>query len=133
LKKMRDDRGAAVVEFVLVAQLLFLLLFGLVDVAMLLNTKLVMIHAAREGLRVATIEGGAAPEAYEEILDQLQLGALDEEQADVRIRPKHASYGTRIHVTVDYQFRVFTPVLRLLAGHHVPLSIELVGRSERLR
>jgi len=129
----RSARGIAVVEFILVAQLFFLLLFGLVDVALLLNTRLVMIHAAREGLRRAAIEGGATAAVYAQIQEQLALGALEADTAQIAITPKQASYGTRITVSIAYSFRPLTPVARLLFGKEIPLRIELTGRSERLR
>ncbi len=129
----RCERGSATVEFVLVAQLLILLIFGMIDAAVLLNTKLVMMHAAREGLRRATIEGGATGQVLEQLWEQLELGSLVPERATIQVTPRHASYGTRIRVAIAYRFRPFTPLARALFGSELPLRVELMGRSGRLR
>jgi hypothetical protein len=92
-----------------------------------------MTHAAREGLRRAAIEGGATAVVYEQLNNQLRLGALDVDRAQIVVKPKHASYGTQITVSISYDFRPVTPMMRALFGEDIPLRTELVGRSERLR
>jgi hypothetical protein len=49
------DRGAAAVEFVLVAPLFLLLIFGLVSFGLLLYTLVTAQQAAREGARLAAV------------------------------------------------------------------------------
>ena len=50
---LRDDRGQAVTEVVLILPFLLVLLFGIVELAMALNTALTITAATREGARVA--------------------------------------------------------------------------------
>jgi len=54
-------RGAAVVEFALVATALFSLLCAMADFGYLFYVNLTMQHAVREGARVGVINGGLAP------------------------------------------------------------------------
>jgi Flp pilus assembly protein TadG len=53
IKFVRDEKGAAIVEFALVAILVFGLLFAIVDLGMMFYVNLTMQHAVREGARFA--------------------------------------------------------------------------------
>lgn len=52
-KAIKQSRGAAMVEFVLVAPLLFVLIFGIIEFATLLYNKAVITNASREASRYA--------------------------------------------------------------------------------
>lgn len=56
LRHLRDDRGAAAVEFALVLPVLLLLVFGLMEFSRLYNVQISLSNAAREGARVMAIE-----------------------------------------------------------------------------
>jgi Flp pilus assembly protein TadG len=62
MKRLRSDRGTAVVEFSIVLPLLLLLLFGIVDFAKAWNYTNDMTHLANEGARLAAVNSnpGAA-------------------------------------------------------------------------
>ena len=49
----RSQRGAALVEFALISGLLFLILFGIIEVGLLLGDQAQVGEAAREGARAA--------------------------------------------------------------------------------
>lgn len=55
--RRRDDRGATMVEFVLIAPLLFVLLFGIIDFGWMLNQQQDVRYGAREGARTAAVAG----------------------------------------------------------------------------
>ncbi|KFF58793.1 hypothetical protein JF66_15935 [Cryobacterium sp. MLB-32] len=56
LRHLRDDRGAAAVEFALVLPVLLLLIFGLMEFGRLYNVQISLSNAAREGARTMAIE-----------------------------------------------------------------------------
>lgn len=60
--RLRDDRGSAVVEFVLVAPLLVALALGVLQVALALHVRATLTSAAAEGARAAAL-AGADPSA----------------------------------------------------------------------
>ena len=64
----RDDRGAAAVEFALIAPLLILLVFGIIEFGRVWSARNVYISAAREGARVAAV-GGTAADAKTRVQD----------------------------------------------------------------
>lgn len=53
----KDESGASLVEFALVAPLLFMLLFGVVEFALLIGSYTTVWTSAREGARYATTSG----------------------------------------------------------------------------
>ena len=55
-RRARDDRGAAAVEFALVALLLFTLLFGIIEFGLAIRDKIGVTSAVRTGGRVASAE-----------------------------------------------------------------------------
>lgn len=59
---MKDDSGAAAVEFALVFPLVVAMLFGVVDLGFALNAKIALTQAAQEGARALALGGdeGAA-------------------------------------------------------------------------
>src|SRR5687767_15081283 len=52
----RNRRGAAVVEFAMVAPLLFLLIFGLIEFGRVVMVQQVLTNGAREGARVGVLD-----------------------------------------------------------------------------
>ena len=53
----KSQRGAAALEFALVAPVQFLLLFGIVDFGMVMSSQAMVANAAREGARTAALGG----------------------------------------------------------------------------
>jgi Flp pilus assembly protein TadG len=53
--RLRDDRGAALVEFGLVAPVLFLVLFAIVDFGWVFGQHLDVRHGVREGARLVSV------------------------------------------------------------------------------
>lgn len=56
LRCVRDDCGAAAVEFALLAPLLLLIVFGIIDFARAFNIQETLTQAAREGVRGYALE-----------------------------------------------------------------------------
>ena len=56
-KRRARRRGSAVVEFAIVAPVLLLLLFGMIEFARLLMVKQAIAHASYEGARQASLKG----------------------------------------------------------------------------
>jgi Flp pilus assembly protein TadG len=57
---IRNQRGAALVEFAIVALLLFTLLFGIIEFGLIIKDYLTLSQAAREGARCAALRGTVA-------------------------------------------------------------------------
>lgn len=55
MKQQQEQRGSALIEFVLIAPVLFLILFGIVDFSLLFFDKMTITNASREGARYGII------------------------------------------------------------------------------
>ncbi len=55
-RSLRHQRGAAAVEFAIIAPLLFMLIFGITEFGRVWSVKNVLVGAAREGARYAAVE-----------------------------------------------------------------------------
>ena len=55
---MRSTKGQTLVEFALIAPIVFILLFGIIDFGMALDHRIVLQHAVREGARYAAVHDG---------------------------------------------------------------------------
>jgi Flp pilus assembly protein TadG len=61
-KLVRDERGAAMVEFAIVAVVFFIpLVFGIIEFGRMAYTKTTLTAAAREGVRYAIVHGSMSP------------------------------------------------------------------------
>ena len=52
---IQDQNGATMVEFALIAPLLFLLIFGIIEFSLLLYNKHIIAHSSREGARAGIV------------------------------------------------------------------------------
>ena len=59
-EEQNKERGAAAVELALIAPLLFLLVFGIIEFGFIFNRWITVTHAAREGVRIYALPGKTA-------------------------------------------------------------------------
>jgi Flp pilus assembly protein TadG len=106
----RRDRGQAVVELALALPVVFLLLLGVVQVALVVRDQLLVQHAAREGARAAAVSaapGTAASAAARRVLAPARLGS----------EAVAASTGaTTVRVTVRAVTHTDVPLVGALIG-----------------
>lgn len=133
MRARSDERGAALAEFLLVFMLVVLLFFAMIEFGLMLNSRLVVLAACRDGARRAAVEGGATAGVGERIFSQLELGFLDPTLATVSVVPETASYGTPIAVTIEYPYRFITPLVRSLFGGELSLKVTITSRCEHVR
>jgi hypothetical protein len=76
----RGERGQTLLEFALLAPLVFLFLFMVVDFGIAINRSIVISHAAREAARVGAVSGDEAA-IVQGAIDQSQ-GLLEDHATD---------------------------------------------------
>ncbi len=91
-------RGAAAVEFALIAPLFLLLVLGSIDVSRLLMAKAVLANASREACRVANLPT-ATPDEIQEIAEQIAAAGMVT-NVNVSISHEAANFGNGQFVTV---------------------------------
>ena len=99
-KRIKNERGAALVEFAIVAILLFVLLFGIIDYGLLFKNYLALNQVAREGVRILAV--GGVPD-----IDALasQFGIRGD--VDARLTPG-VEKGDRTKVELTYNHTMIT-------------------------
>lgn len=98
-------RGAAVVELAFTAPILFLLVFGMIDVGRAVMVQNLLTNAARDGARAAALDGANASEIEESIVEYLAASSVP--GATVTISPNpltSATWGDPVTCTVQIPF-----------------------------
>jgi len=112
----RDPRGAAALEFALVAPILLLLIYGAISFGLVLSVKHVMTESASEGARAAIgaqiVSGTDADQnaAYVRVAKARATASLGIYSANAVITPAvgvcdGAAQNTCVTVTVTYPYR----------------------------
>ena len=120
----RDQRGTALVEFALIAPLLFLLLFGIIDFGRALNYYNQLTQLAGQGARAAAVNrnpDGTSLNTANKYSIQQQLATKYTGQPELRKRIvvciTHVPSGPGDYVTVRTSFRFdFLPLVGAAAN-----------------
>ena len=106
-RRKRNRRGAAAVEFAIVAPMFFLMLFGMIEFGRMLMVQQLLTNATREGARYAVLEGSTEAEVENLVVDYLgkTMVTIDANDITVDPDPEVADAGAPISVsvTVSYQ------------------------------
>ncbi len=125
--------GTAAMEFALVFGVVALLLLSIIEFGLMLNAKILISTAAREGARKAAVDGGESAAAVGRIREIMEAGSLRRERTRVDISPKEAAFGSTIVVRVSYTYEFSSPLVAGVVGKAMDLNAEVVTRSERVR
>jgi Flp pilus assembly protein TadG len=101
----KKRRGAAAVEFAVVAPIFLLLVFGMIEYGRMVMVQQVLTNASREGARVAVLDGSSAQQVQDTVNQYLNSGSI--QGAAIAINPPNpatAGFGDPVTVTVDIGF-----------------------------
>jgi Flp pilus assembly protein TadG len=122
MRRVLAERGAELIEFALVFPLLLGVVLGIIDFGFLFRNYEVLVNAAREGARVAILEGYTEPDVQARVAQYVSAGGLPGTPTTVRILPYGANVGgacitlTGAQVTYDHTFLFVGPIVALLGG-----------------
>jgi len=97
-------RGAAVVEFAIVAPLFLLLVFGIIEFGRMVMVQQVITNAAREGARQGIVPGSSSSQVNNTVSTYLNGTSIGGATTTVSPDPAAATYGQGITVTVSVPF-----------------------------
>ena len=123
--KSRSESGAAAVEFAIVASLLFMVLFGVIEFGRIFNELEVLNSAAREGARVAAVRGTS-----EEVADAVANAADPYELHETPTADKvcdDSTHGQPVAVSWDQNVEI---TVGLLPAFDKDIEIKGVFRCE---
>jgi hypothetical protein len=128
-----ERAGTAALEFALVFGMVVLLLLSIVEFGLLMNAKILVSTAAREGARKAAVDGGRSSAALARIGEILESGNLKVENTLVEIVPAEAAFGSTVFVRVHYTYEFMSPLVARVVGRTFQLDSEVITRSEKVR
>jgi Flp pilus assembly protein TadG len=101
----KNRRGAAVVEFAVVAPVFFLMVFGMIEYGRLVMVQQVLTNASREGARQAVLDGATASSVSSTVTNYLTAARVGGATVTVSPNPpSSAGYGDPVTVTASVPF-----------------------------
>lgn len=122
----QDQKGAAAVEFAIVASLFFMLVFGIIDFGFAFHSWNNAVNSAREGARTAAVDSSVT-----NITDRVRAAAQTLDQAKLTVSVvcsqgggafSSANCGSSlvegdiVRVIVDYDYDLITPLGSFVPG-----------------
>jgi Flp pilus assembly protein TadG len=103
----RNRRGAAAVEFAIVAPVFFLLVFGMIEYGRMVMVQQVLTNASREGARRAVLDGATTAEVRDVVDNYLASASINPSAEPTTVSPNpptDAEFGDPVTVTVSVPF-----------------------------
>jgi Flp pilus assembly protein TadG len=139
--RVRNESGGSLVEFAIISPLLFIILFGIIEFAVLLYDKAMITNASREGARAGIVfnfdSSGPTRISDDEIraivgnycaTHLISFGSGS--TLTIPITRTGSQEGASLTVTVDYPYRflVFSNLIALFGGDvESPLNLRAVS------
>ena len=130
----RNRRGAAVVEFAVVAPLFFLLIFGIIEFGRMVMVQQILTNASREGARRAVVESASGDEVETYVNNYLSNASVA--GATITITPSNldsAGFGDPVTVTVSIPFDSVSWTASALYLQGTELEASSMMQAERLQ
>jgi Flp pilus assembly protein TadG len=129
MKCLRNQKGQALVEFVIILPVVLLMILGIVQFGMMLNSYLSITNAVREGARVGII-GSTDTEIRGAVIGtspSLQPGSMT-----ISITPSEntRNSGDTLTVSIDYNYQLTVPIISNLFNNVVVLKAQTSMRIE---
>lgn len=126
--RCRRQRGQETLQAVLVVAFMLLpVLFGIVQLGMLIQVSMAQQSAAAMGARVAGQRGEDDAVVRDRIASELRAAGLDPGHVQVSITPAYVGWGQSITVQITSQRHIAIP---FLFSRDVTLVARYVGRGE---
>ena len=139
-KRMRSERGAALVEAAMIMPLIMLISVGIFEFGRAYQSSQVLTNAAREGARLAVLEGRTDAEVRARVNKYVTDGGLISlSDANIQVNRTVPLAGSTtastVTITYPYTFMVLNPVVRLVTptsttGAPITLTASTLMRNE---
>lgn len=101
----RNRRGAAVVEFAVVAPVFVMLVFGMIEYGRMVMVQQLLTNASREGARMGVLDGATTASVQTAVTTYLTNCSVTGSTVTVSPNPpSSAGYGAPVTVTVSIPF-----------------------------
>jgi Flp pilus assembly protein TadG len=130
MKVLKNQKGQALVEFAVILPLLLLIIMGIIEFGLMLNSYLTVRNVSREGAR-AGIVGSTNTEIENTIISTSPN--LEEDNLDIDIVPLNQvdrKSGGTLTVQVTYKYKLIVPIISSLLGNEIDLKAQTSMRIE---
>ena len=129
MKILKNEKGQSLVEFAILLPLVLLLLMGILEFGIMLNSYLTINNSAREGARLGIVDGSNLE--ISELITNLSTN-LNTENLIVNIIPLEGSRksGDTLTVEVIYNYQVIIPIISNILNDVVVLKAKTSMRIE---
>ena len=129
MNSLKNERGQSMVEFAIMLPLLILIVMGILEFGMMMNSYLGINNAAREGARLGIV-GGTDTQIQNIILSTSP--SLNSQYLTIVITPDNLSRksGDTLKVTLHYNYHLTVPIISSLLNNLVLLNAETSMRVE---
>jgi Flp pilus assembly protein TadG len=129
MKSLKNEKGQSLVEFAILLPLLLLLLMGILEFGIMLNSYLTINNAAREGARLGIVSGSNLE--ISELITNISPN-LNTENLTVTILPLEGSRnsGDTLTVEVTYNYHITIPIISNILNDVVVLNAKTSMRIE---
>ena len=139
-KRMRSERGAALVEAAMIMPMILLISVGIFEFGRAYQTSQVLTNAAREGARLAVLEGRTDTDVRARVNKYVTDGgltALSDGNIQVnRTVPLTATTtASTVTITYPFEFMMLNPIVRMVTpasstGAPITLTASTLMRNE---
>jgi Flp pilus assembly protein TadG len=106
-RRLRNEKGQTLVEFALVAPLLLVIVFAVVQFGVAYNDYVTLTDATRVGARKAAVSRHEAdPEAVAEAAARDSASGLDQDELDVSVTATAWEHGGSVTVESTYPYEI---------------------------
>jgi Flp pilus assembly protein TadG len=126
LSRLRDQQGAALVEFAIVVILLLVVIFGIVELGLFYYNNLLLTQAARDAVRYLSADNAAgANTSIDTAVAHLVSASLTTRTLS------QGKHGDPSQVVLVANYRTLTPLPGLIGfGTELPIRTSTVMRTE---
>lgn len=129
LKKLKNEKGQALVEFAIVLPIFLLIVMGIVQFGMVLNSYITIENVSREGARAGII--GSTDEEIQYLIISTSPN-LDPKNLTVTITPNESvrKSGDSLVVKVTYNYNLTVPIISSIFNNVIVLNGQTTMRVE---
>ncbi|WP_291642870.1 TadE/TadG family type IV pilus assembly protein [Clostridium sp.] len=129
MKSLKNEKGQSLVEFSILLPILLLVLMGILEFGLMLNSYLTINNSAREGARLGIVAGSDSE--ISELITNISP-TLDTENLIINITPSDGSRksGETLTVEVVYDYQVTIPIISNILNDVVVLKAQTSMRIE---
>lgn len=111
INQVKNNRGAALVEFAIVLPLLLLLLVGMIEFGLLFYNKQVLTNASREGARAGIARESNIPEVVDDYCRDRLINFSSINDVTTSVVGAGGAFNEDLVVTVKYDYDFMLPSL----------------------